>query len=92
MADDHPNRCFHNRVGSALQRKINRRKWLKKEQGHHINVLELMGVKFAILTFTKKSLKLNYSCSDRQPGCSIALSYLLKMRGGRGGLKTVRSI
>ena len=28
-------------------------KWLKKEQGHHIDVLELMALKFAILTFTK---------------------------------------
>ena len=29
------------------------RKWWKKEQGQHINVLELMAVKFAILAFTK---------------------------------------
>ena len=37
------------------------RKWLKKEQGHQINVLELMAVKFAILTFTKSPSNLNIS-------------------------------
>ena len=46
-------------------------KWLKKEQEHHINVLELMDVKFAVLTFPQKSLKFNYSYPDEQQSCFI---------------------
>ena len=46
-------------------------KWSKKEQGHHINVLELMAVKFWNPDFHKKSLEFNYSYSDGQQSCPI---------------------
>ena len=46
-------------------------KWSKKEQGHHINVLELMAVKFWNPDFHKKSLKFNHSYSDAQQSCPI---------------------
>ena len=54
-------------------------KWSKKEQQHHINVLELMAVKFAVLTFTKNlsNLSIHIQMDDK-----VALSYLLKMGGG----------
>ena len=56
-------------------------KWSKKEQQHHINVLELMAVKFAVLTFTKNlsNLSIHIQMDDK-----VALSYLLKMGGGGG--------
>ena len=47
-------------------------KWAKKEQRHHINVLELIAVKFAIPTFT----------IHIQMDNKVALSYLLKMGAG----------
>ena len=53
-------------------------KWSKKEQQHHINVLELVAVKFAILTFTKNLSNLTIHI---QMDNKIALSYLLKMGG-----------
>ena len=55
--------CFHERVGSTFRWNLER--VLKKEQGHHINVLRLIAVKFAILTFTKNlsNLKLFISRS-----------------------------
>ena len=52
-SDNHPHRCFYRRVGSTLQWNLDGGKWSKIEQGHHINVLELMAVTLAILIFTK---------------------------------------
>ena len=45
--------------------------WSKKEQGHQINVLELMAVRFWNPDFHKKSLKFNHSYSDAQQSCPI---------------------
>ena len=53
-------------------------KWSRKEQGRHINVLELMAVKFAILTFTKNLSNLTIHI---QMDNKVALSFLLKMGG-----------
>ena len=55
-----------------------RRNKQKKGQRHHINVSELMTVKFAILTFTKN---LSNLIIHIQMGNIFALSYLLKMGG-----------
>ena len=51
---------------------------VRKEKGHHINVLELMAVKFAILTFTKN---LSILTIHIQMDKKVTLSYLLKMEG-----------
>ena len=41
--------------GAHCNGNSSRGRWSKKGQGHHINVLEIMAVKFAIQTFTKIS-------------------------------------
>ena len=50
----------------------------KKDQGHGINVLKLMSVKFAILTFTKN---LSNVTVHIQMDNKFALSCILKMGG-----------
>ena len=79
ISDDHPNRCFHKRVKSTLQMNLNRGgNGQKKDQGHGINVLKLMSVKFAILTFTKN---LSNVTVHIQMDNKFALSCILKMGG-----------
>ena len=57
-------------------------KWSEKEENLHINVLELIAAKFAILTFTEgqSNIAIHLQIDNK-----IALSYLLKMGGGGGG-------
>ena len=52
--------------------------WFKKEQGLHINQVELLAIRFAILTFAKmwKMLAIHIQVDNM-----AALSYLLKMGG-----------
>ena len=54
------------------------RKWSKKEENLHINVLELIAVKFVILKFTKGQPNI---AIHLQIDNNTALSYLLKMVG-----------
>ena len=56
----------------------NRGLWFKKEQGIHINQLELLAIRFAILTFVKmwKMLAIHIQVDN-----TTAFSYLLKMGG-----------
>ena len=56
--------------GSTLQWNLDKGKWSKKEQVHHINVLGLMAVKFAILT----SLNLAYLTIHTQTYNKVAPS------------------
>ena len=53
-------------------------KWSEKENNLHINVLESIAAKFAILTFTKGQ---SHIAIQLQIDNKTALSYLLKMRG-----------
>ena len=64
-------------MGSTLQRNFNREEMVRREQGHHINVLELMAVKFAILTFTRN---LSILTIHIQMDKKVTLSYLLKVK------------
>ena len=52
--------------------------WFKIEQGLHINQLELLAIKFAILIFAKMR---EMSAIHNQVDSMTALSYLLKMGG-----------
>ena len=52
--------------------------WSKKEQEYHINLLQLLAIKFALLTFSKM---MNFKSVHIQVHNQTALSYLLKMRG-----------
>ena len=54
--------------------------WSKKEKHFHINILELLLLKFAILTFTKN---FSYLTIHVQIDNKVALAYLLKMGGTR---------
>ena len=63
---------------STFQKNLNGGKWSKKEQGHHINVSELMAVKFATLTLTKN---LSHLVIHIQMDSKVTRSYLLKMGG-----------
>ena len=61
--------------------------WLYQEKKKHINVLELIAVKLAILTFTKGKL---VTAIHLQIDKMAALSYLGKM-GGNSQSKTAAS-
>lgn len=73
-----------NRKSQLLQRKEISSKscepgeWSKEEKEFHINVLELLAVKLALLTFTKANhlQSLHFQIDNK-----TALSYLLKMGG-----------
>ena len=52
--------------------------WSRKEQQYNINLLELLAIKFALLTFSKM---MNFKSVHIQVDNQIALSYLLKMGG-----------
>ena len=68
-AGPYSDRCIQKRLGEL---------WFKKEQGLHINQLELLAIKFAILTFAKMW---KMSTIPAQVDNMAALSYLLKMGG-----------
>ena len=53
-------------------------KWSEEERTLHINVLELLAIKLALLSFTmgEKVKAIHYQIEDK-----VALSYLLKMEG-----------
>ena len=55
--------------------------WSKKEQEYHINLLELLAIKFTLPTFSKM---MNFRSVDIQVDNQTALSYLLKMGGAKG--------
>ena len=71
-------RCIQKRLEGCVLRDQNRGLWFKKEQGIHINQLELLAIRFAILTFVKmwKMLAIHIQVDN-----TTALSYLLKMGG-----------
>ena len=60
-----------------LQWTLDRGEWPEIEQGHHINVFELMAVKFSILTFTKNLSNLTIHI---QMNNKAALPYPLENR------------
>ena len=66
-------------------------KWSKEEKHFYINVLELLALKFAMLTFTKN---LSHWTIHVQVDKKVALAHLLKMGGNRSPqfLKISKSI
>ena len=52
--------------GASCQGLTTRGVWSKEERSLHINVLELLVVKLALLSFTKKKGSKTYTLSDRQ--------------------------
>ena len=72
------NRCFQNRLGSSLSGKQHGETWSYQERTKHINVLELIAVKLAILTFTKEKsvITIHLELDNTK-----ALLYLVKMGG-----------
>ena len=74
------NRCFQNRLGSNLSGKQHGETWSYQERTKHINVLELIAVKLAILTFTKEKsvIAIHLELDNTK-----ALLYLVKMGGTR---------
>ena len=69
------------KAGGLLQGSFDRGEWSKEDRHFHINVLELLALKFAILTFTKN---LSHLIIYVQVDNKVALAYLLKMGGTRG--------
>ena len=61
-----------------MQRGVNWVEMVRKEENLHINVLELIAAKFAILTFTEGQSNI---AIHLHIGNKTALSYLLKMGG-----------
>ena len=78
------------KAGGILQRSFYRGEWSKKKL-FHINILELLALKFTILTFTKN---LSHLTIHAQVDNKVALVYLLKMGGTCNTelLKTSKSI
>ena len=72
------NRCLKERMGAVCQGVRTGGKWSKEEQLLHINILELLAVKLALLTFTKAS---QIRSIHFQIDNETAISYLLKMGG-----------
>ena len=64
------------KAGGILQVSFDRGKWSKEEKHFHINVLESLALKFAILTFTNN---LSHLTIHVQVDNKVALAYLLKM-------------
>ena len=71
--------------GAACQGQTTRGCWSVQEQSLHINILELLAVKLALLSFTKNR---NVRSIHFQVDNTTALAYLLKM----GGTKCLRII
>ena len=79
---NNPNGCFQNKLGggTVCQGSTRGGTWSYQERTKHINILELIAVKLAILTFTKgKSVTAIHLQIDNM----TALSYLVKMGGTR---------
>ena len=53
---NHPNRCFQNRLGAVCQGTATGGTWSYQKRAKNINVLELIAVKLAILTYTRGKL------------------------------------
>ena len=70
---DHSDRCLNKRLGAYYKGVSTGEKWPKEEKHFHINVLELLALKFAILTFTKN---LSHLTIHVQVGNKVALAYL----------------
>ena len=70
------NRRFQNRLGSSLSGKQHGETWSYQERTKRINVLELIAVKLAILTFTKEKL---VTATHLELDNTKALPYLVKM-------------
>ena len=77
---DHSDRCLNKRLGTYCKGVSTGGKWSKEEKHFHINVLELLALKIAILTFTKN---LSHLIIHFQVDNKVALAYLLKMGGTR---------
>ena len=71
-------RCIQKRLGAVCRGIRTGGQWSKKEQDLHINQLELLAIKFAILTFAEMW---KMSAVHIQVDNMTALSYLLKMGG-----------
>ena len=65
-------------VGCSMLRNKNWASAVKKEQEYHINFLEVLPIKFALLTFSKM---INFKSVHIQADNQTALIYFLKMRG-----------
>ena len=77
---NNPNRCFRNRFGTVCQGTTTGGTWSYQERTKYINILKLITVKLATLTFTKgKSVTAIHLKIDNM----TALSNLVKMRGTR---------
>ena len=72
--------------GAACQGEKTRGVWSEQEQKLHINILELLAVKLALLSFTK-----NETVNSFQIDNTTAIRYLAKMGGG-GGTKSVKLV
>ena len=88
---DHSDRCLNKRLGAYCKGVSTGRKESKEEKHFHINFLELLASKFAILTFTKN---LSHMTIHVQVDNKVVLAYLLKMGGTRSSqlLKISKSI
>ena len=88
---DHSDRCLNKMFGGMLQGSFDRGKMLKGGKAFSINVLQLLALKFAILTFPKN---LSHFTIHVQVDNKVALAYLLKMDGTRSPqlLKISKSI
>ena len=88
---DHSDRCLNKRLGAYCKGFSAGWKWSKEEKHFHINVLELLALKCAILTFTKN---LSHLSIHVQVENKLALPYFLKMGGTRSPhlLKISKSI
>ena len=75
---DHSNRFLNKRLGDILQRSFDREKMVKGEENFHVNVLKLLALKLAILTFKKNlsDLIIHVEVYNK-----VALVYHLKMGG-----------
>ena len=82
---------FRQRLGAYCKGFSTGGKWSKEEKLFHINILELLELKFAILTFTKN---LSHLTIHVQVDNKVALAYLLNVGGTRNPqlLKISKSI
>ena len=72
------NRCLNERLGAVCRGIRTGGQWCQEERGMHINILELLAVKLALLTFIKTN---NIKSIHFQIDNKTAISYLLKMGG-----------
>ena len=88
---DYSDRCLNKRLGEYCKGLSTGREWSKEGKCFHINVLELLTLKFVILTFTKN---LSHLTIHVQVDNKVALAYPLKMGGTRNPqlLKISKSI